>query len=85
MEKLLEIIRGNWYRLTGKKELLFWKRYAVCRTCPLNSKNKKNLSLLGKIYNFFSEHCTDCKCPLQSKLREPLSECPELYWKQELK
>jgi len=78
------IIRGNWYRFTGQNELLYYKRYAVCRRCPLNSKNKK-LTFIEKLWSVFGEFCTDCTCPLKSKLTEPLSECPQLYWGQELK
>lgn len=69
----------------GKNRLLFWKRYAVCRTCPFNSKNKKNLTFLQRIWSFLGEFCTECGCPLKSKLTEPLSECPKLYWIQEIK
>lgn len=80
-EKLGMIIRGNWYRLIGKNETLYWRRNAICRRCPLNSKHKK-LTFTQKVWAAFGAFCTDCGCPLQSKLREPLSECPQLYWGQ---
>lgn len=83
--RVFMIIRGNYYRLIGKNELLFYKRYTACKRCPFNSKNKKDLTFFEKLWTITGEYCTVCSCPLKSKLIEPLSECPELYWGQENK
>lgn len=72
MLRLWMIIRGNYLNLIGENELLYWNRYKHCRRCP----SKKDAILF--------EYCKDCGCPLQSKLREPLSECPQLKWGQDL-
>jgi len=78
------VIRGNYYRLIGKNEILYWQRYAICRKCPINSKNQKSLNSFQKLWSLLGEYCTDCHCPLKSKLTEPLSECPKLYWGQKI-
>lgn len=87
LELLWMIVRGNFYRLIGKNGLLYWRRYSPsCKRCPFNSKNVKELTLLQRVWSWMSgEFCTECNCPLQAKLREPLSECPQLYWGQEVK
>jgi len=84
MQRLLMIIRGNFYRLIGKNPDLFCERYKICKDCPFNSKNAKNLSKASKIWALLGNFCTDCKCPLKSKLVEPLSECPQLKWGQKI-
>lgn len=77
------ILRGNVYRLLNKNPELFKKRNSFCESCPFNSKHKK-LTLGEKIWHIFGDFCTQCGCPLKSKLVEPLSECPELKWGQEI-
>ncbi len=84
MERVLMIIRGNWFRLIGKNKELYTKRNSFCESCPYNSKNKKDKTYAEKIWHAFGDFCTDCGCPLKSKLVEPLSECPLLKWGQEL-
>ena len=76
------IVRGNYYRLIGKNDSLYSKRNKFCESCPFSSKNKQ-LTPLEKLWNTIGVFCTDCGCPLQSKLREPLSECPQEKWGQE--
>jgi len=83
--KIVLIVKGNYYRFTGKNKQLYLKRYLICKDCPFNSKNKKDLNLIQKLWALFGQFCTDCGCPLKSKLTEPLSECPQLHWGQELK
>lgn len=83
MERLLQILRGNLYRLIGKNEELFKKRNSFCEPCPFNSKNRKDLNNKQKLWQLGGDFCTDCSCPLKSKLVEPLSECPQLKWGQE--
>lgn len=87
MEKVLErlwmILKGNYYRLTGKNLHLYNSRNSHCSTCPFNSKNKK-LTFLEKVWSVLGDFCTECGCPLKSKLVEPLSECPLLKWNQQL-
>lgn len=88
MEKALEVFqrlwmiaRGNFYRLIGKNSDLYKTRNSHCTTCPFNSKNKK-LTLGQKLWAILGDFCTECGCPLKSKLVEPLSECPLLKWEQ---
>lgn len=85
MERLWMVIRGNFYRVIGKNKKLYIKRYSSCGSCPFNSKNKKELTFKERLWSLLGEFCTDCGCPLKSKLVEPLSECPQLKWSQELK
>lgn len=83
LEKLQEIVRGNFYRLIGKNSDLYQRRYSHCGTCPFNSKNKKDLSDLEWLWSFLGDFCTKCGCPLKSKLVEPNTECPLLKWEAE--
>ncbi len=84
LERLVMIIKGNFKRLFGINKDLYNERYSFCKDCPFNSKNTKELTTIGKIWHCFGEYCTECGCPLKSKLVEPLSECPELKWGQKL-
>lgn len=79
------IVKGNWYRLTGKNRDLYDKRNVFCESCPFNSKHIKNKTIAQRIWSLLGDYCTDCTCPLESKLVEPLSECPQLKWGQEIK
>lgn len=79
------IIRGNYYCLIGKNKDLYKKRNSFCESCPFNSKNKKDLTVKEWIWSVMGDFCTECGCPLKSKLVEPLSECPLLKWEQENK
>lgn len=84
MERILMILRGNWYRLIGKNKELLHERNSFCEPCPFNSKNKKDLTDAEWLWSKTGDFCTDCGCPLKSKLVEPLSECPQLKWGQKL-
>jgi hypothetical protein len=78
------ILRGNWYRLIGKNKDLYNKRNAFCESCPFNSKHVKDKTDAQWAWSLLGDYCTDCTCPLKSKLVEPLSECPQLKWGQEI-
>lgn len=41
------------------------------------------MTLGQKAWGILGDYCTECGCPLKSKLVEPLSECPELKWGQD--
>lgn len=72
------------------------KRLEICRVCPLNSDNKKQLSLsdsfkmmLNKILNFVmnvsvddNSICTSCGCNLifKSSQKDPENMCPLKKW-----
>ena len=84
-QRLWMILRGNFYRSIGKNKGLYNKRYISCCGCPFNSKNKKDLTIIEKVWAKLGDFCIECGCPLKSKLVEPLSECPKLKWGQELK
>jgi protein-arginine kinase activator protein McsA len=72
------------------------KRLEICRVCPLNSDNKKQLSLsdsfkmtLNKILNFVmnvsvddNSMCTSCGCNLifKSSQKDPENMCPLKKW-----
>ena len=62
---------------------MYKKRMGSCESCPFNSKNRKDLTRIDKAWSVLGDYCTDCGCPLKSKLVEPLSECPQLKWGQE--
>lgn len=84
-ERLFMIARGNFYRLVGINKRLYQKRYVCCAVCPENSRNKTDITDREWVWSLGGEFCTECTCPLKSKLVEPLSECPKLKWGQELK
>jgi hypothetical protein len=85
-------------RLEYQKNLttLQKKRLYICRVCPLNSDNKKQLSLLdsfkmilNKILNFImnvsvddNSICTSCGCNLifKSSQKDPENMCPLKKW-----
>lgn len=81
MQKLINIVTGNYYRLIGKNNSLYAERNKFCEGCPFNSKHKQ-LTLIQKAWKLLGDFCTDCGCPLESKLRDPLSECPQDIWGQ---
>lgn len=84
--RLWMILRGNVYNILGVNKRLFLKRYVYCAVCPANSRNSRDLDDAETAWQFVGgEFCTDCLCPLRSKLVEPLSECPRLKWGQQLK
>lgn len=60
----IKIIKGNYYRLTNKNNLLYLSRYQKCKTC----KHLENINSIGEI-------CGECGCPLESKLRLKDFEC----------
>jgi hypothetical protein len=86
LQRLGMIVRGNLYRAIGVNKKLYLKRYAHCAVCPSNSRNSKDLTDVETAWQFIGgEFCTECTCPLKSKLVESLSECPQLKWGQNLK
>lgn len=56
-------------------------RYAICSTCPKNSKNK-DMNDLGEYYSSlrFDEHCSECACNLHAKVRSLHTNCPLEKW-----
>ena len=85
LERLFMIVRGNLYRMLGINKRLYQKRYVYCAVCPASSRNTKDLTDSQWLWSLGGDFCTECTCPLKSKLVEPLSECPQLKWGQELK
>lgn len=70
--KLPNIIKGNFNRLFGRKDSLFRKRMEKCSRC----QEAELVGGLGII-------CGICGCPLESKLRDPGSECGKGLWGKE--
>ena len=59
-----DIIKGNYYRLINKNDLLYLSRDQKCKTC----KYLESVPSVGEI-------CGECGCPLESKLRLEEFEC----------
>jgi hypothetical protein len=77
------ILRGNYYRITGKNSDLYKKRNSFCESCPFNSKNIKDKTLSQWVWGLLGDFCVKCGCPLKSKLVEPMSFCPKSKWEAE--
>lgn len=59
---------------TPTQQQLAIERYAICEKCP----SKSNLLLQKK----WTEHCSECGCPLQGKIFTPkYNGCPLEKWK----
>lgn len=62
------------YNPTERQQQLATERYAICEQCP----SKINLIQNKK----WTEHCSECKCPLQGKVFTPrFDSCPLGKWK----
>lgn len=62
------------YNPTEAQQELASKRYAICEECP----SKSNILLQKK----WTEHCSECGCPLQGKIFTPkYNGCPLEKWK----
>ena len=62
--KLVNIIKGHYYNLTGKHQDIANKRLAICNKC----QNKEYYKGIGDI-------CALCGCPLQAKTRVINEQC----------
>jgi hypothetical protein len=89
MDKIKKVIQAN---LADKSEMPDWyhKRLQICRSCPLNSKNFKPITLHERVrYSSLStlnrgkDFCWECGCNLESKAYLPESECGDVVkrWK----
>lgn len=59
---------------TTTQQQLAIERYRICEECP----SKSNIILQKK----WTEHCSECGCPLQGKIFTPRSNgCPLGKWK----
>ena len=66
VKKLINIIKGWYFRFFNKNEQLARKRIAICNKC----KSKRHIDMLGDI-------CDECGCILEAKARVE-DECCEL-------
>lgn len=69
---LAGILRGNLNRILGREGRLYRRRMRICSHCPLN-----------ECYRGIGRVCARCGCPLESKLRDRVSYCPEGRWDKE--
>jgi hypothetical protein len=61
------------YNPTEAQQQLATERYSICEKCP----SKSTLLLQKK----WTEHCSECGCPLQGKIFTPKSNgCPLGKW-----
>jgi hypothetical protein len=68
IKKILNIIKGTYYNLTGKKQNLADKRLEICNQCDHREDFK-----LGDI-------CNLCGCILESKTRVEDEQCEMNKW-----
>lgn len=69
---LMEGVKNSVF-INQEVEKVAAERIAICRACPLNSKNVKNIGRLD-------EYCTDCGCNLHFKTRCLSCSCPKDKW-----
>lgn len=69
LEHPINIIKGNWFRLTDKNDTLYYNRYKACMHC--NEKEKTPIGIV----------CGLCGCPLNSKLRVKEETCELNKWR----
>jgi len=73
-----QIIQSRIVYYKNREKDWYKDRRNICDVCPLNSKNKKELSLKDKIFrilNLKSHFCTICKCPIHLITSLEESEC----------
>ena len=58
VKKLINIVKGWYFRLFNKNEQLARKRIAICNKC----KSKRHIDMIGDI-------CDECGCVLEAKAR----------------
>lgn len=67
----------------SRKEDWIEERRSICKTCPLNSRNKKlktREDFIWYILNLGSTFCTKCGCNVKRKTSLETAECPEKKW-----
>ena len=67
----------------SRKEDWIEERRAICKACPLNSRNKKlrtRKDFIGYVLNIGRPFCTSCLCDVKRKTSLETSECPEKKW-----
>ena len=69
IRKLINIIKGWYYRLFNKNEQLARKRIAICNKC----KSKVHIDIIGDI-------CDECGCILEAKARVKDEKCELNKW-----
>lgn len=85
-DKAKEIMEGwaNYVHLSSDPidEKIAEARAKICSTCPLAEKsNMLNIILPDDTHKDIQGYrCTKCGCPLSSKVRSILSQCPEDKW-----
>ena len=69
VKKLVNIIKGWYYKIFNKNEQLARKRIAICNKC----KSKRHIDMLGDI-------CDECGCVLEAKARVEDEYCELNKW-----
>lgn len=69
VKKLINIIKGWYFRLFNKNERLAIKRIAICEKCD----SRMHIDMLGDI-------CAECGCVLEAKARVKDEECELNKW-----
>jgi hypothetical protein len=69
IQKIINILKGWYYRLFNKNEKLAKKRISICNKC----KSKVRIELIGDI-------CDECGCVLEAKARVKDEKCELNKW-----
>lgn len=69
VSKIISIIKGTYYNILGKHNLIYNKRMNICLACP----KRKRIILFINI-------CGVCGCILRSKTRVLNEHCPLNKW-----
>ena len=69
IQKIINILKGWYYRLFNKNEKLAKKRISICNKC----KSKVRIELIGDI-------CDECGCVLEAKARVQDEKCELNKW-----
>lgn len=51
------------------------RRKAICDSCPFNSKNAKDLTVIQKIQHQNGNFCTKCSCYIENKVQRSNESC----------
>lgn len=82
IKHILEGIKNSIF-VKEEVEKIAKERYAICQTCPKNSKNKDNADFdPGRFYSTVrpDEHCSECACNIYAKNRSLHTSCPIHKW-----
>ena len=69
IQKLINIIKGWYFKIFNKNEKLAKKRISICNKC----KSKVRIELIGDI-------CDECGCVLEAKARVKDEKCELNKW-----